>query len=181
MKYLFANIADDALAELAPAHWRAKAATMQRVEMQRQELVAGGLLVRMLGFVPHITTDANGKPRLAARNDIFFSIAHSHQVVMCLVAEHPCGCDVEHVRPCDDDVKCAALTPDEITRGNFFDLWTRKEAYLKALGCGLARAPNTFAAASTPARNIPAPPDYAAAICILNERNAIDESPRLDN
>lgn len=165
--YLFADINDDALATLAPRHWQMRAATMQRPQEQAQELVAGGLLVKMLGFEPDIITDVNGKPRLAGRNDLYFSIAHSANVVMCLLAEHPCGCDVEQIQNRDEEVVRAALTPEEFEHEDFFEVWTRKEAYLKALGCGLMRAPNSFAAAATPARNVPAPPGFAAAICIL--------------
>lgn len=99
------------------------------------------------------------------------------------------GVDVERRRLnwVDDDLLRLALHPAErsaLRRGageDFFGVWVRKEAVLKALGLGLALAPNTldvgqassdWTACSVPSidsvqlRSLAAPPGFDAAIAI---------------
>jgi 4'-phosphopantetheinyl transferase len=96
---------------------------------------------------------ANGKPFLLDRDACrtSFSLSHTDGMVACAVtADADVGIDVECV---DRDVDVAAVTarflaPAEAAhlaqldtaarRDRFFDLWTLKEALVKALGTGLA-------------------------------------------
>jgi 4'-phosphopantetheinyl transferase len=97
---------------------------------------------------------AHGKPSLdATAEGIQFNLAHSEALAVCVVARGcgDVGVDVEHVRPLNDLDGLVRLTcgPGERARlealeasqreGAFFEVWTRKEAVLKALGSGLAR------------------------------------------
>jgi len=97
-----------------------------------------------------------GKPEVRdelATGDFAFNLSHSGDWAVCAVARRgPLGVDIERVRMMSDAAGLAhryfaaaevavwqTLAPDEQTAA-FFRCWTRKEAYLKALGDGL-RAP----------------------------------------
>ena len=95
--------------------------------------------------------DDHGKPYLPDGRGVDFSIAHSGGVVLVGVARgRAIGVDVERLRETTDVEALArrALSPDErhelenlepgARRGAFFRAWTRKEAYLKARGLGVA-------------------------------------------
>jgi 4'-phosphopantetheinyl transferase len=96
---------------------------------------------------------AKGKPLLdaPAHRPLHFNLAHSSNLALIAVSHCcPLGIDVEHVRPMNDASDIAAslfsrresqeletLPPDQRTEG-FFNLWTRKEACVKATGQGLS-------------------------------------------
>jgi len=99
---------------------------------------------------------AKGKPFLA-NGGVHFSVAHSHELalVACCAVEEV-GVDVELVRelPDAEQIVNQFFSPEEIAawitlaegerlRG-FFECWTRKEAYVKALGDGLSRPLDSF-------------------------------------
>jgi 4'-phosphopantetheinyl transferase len=102
----------------------------------------------------------HGKPELAAgcgAGRLRFNLAHSHELALVALCEgRELGVDVEHVRPLADAMRIAerffstrerealAGLPPEAQREAFFRCWTRKEAYLKALGDGLARPLDGF-------------------------------------
>ena len=145
----FAATDDANLAALAPAHWRRKAMEKRFAKDRDQELVAGGLLVDMLAESlpglsdPEIAVDPGGKPSLCDFPDIHFSISHTDGLVMCAVANHSVGCDVERIVPLDDDLKKAVGS---------LEAWTKREARFK---CGEG--------AGEP-RIVSAPAGYCAAI-----------------
>lgn len=178
------RVDDAALVATALPYWQARAAAMSVPKAQQRELAVGGLLAQLLAEwgVPRtavVATQAQGKPYLPAYPQVHFNVSHSHDVVMAMVAQVPCGCDVERVGRYDPAVAQRALTPAEFAQvealptelraAEFVRLWTLKEAFLKALGVGLQRDPASFAAADTPAEPYPAPTNYAAAICLLSE------------
>lgn len=75
-----------------------------------------------------------GKPYLAERNDIHFSLSHSGTWAVCAVSDRPVGVDIECLRSME---KVARLFPEAKTDDDVLRLWTAKEAYLKLLGRGL--------------------------------------------
>ena len=92
----------------------------------------------------HLTPDDHGKPRLSLPLD--FSIAHSFDVVICLVSdEGPIGVDVEKIRDVPLEEYESSFTGDEWSYmmkahnqiESFFSLWTKKESLLKMHGLGL--------------------------------------------
>jgi len=148
--------------------WRDKAAKKRFARDARLELVAGGLLARMLAERgirnPQFTTNPFGKPLLVQPStpllprptlSTYFSLSHSGDVVMCALADRPVGCDVERL----------VLEPGRDRA--FYEEWTRREAGLKALGYGFGGGARYDAPPHPAARNIPAPDGYVAAILVL--------------
>lgn len=97
---------------------------------------------------------SNGKPGVKSpdpRLMLSFNISHTHKLIACAVTcNRDLGIDTEHIRPRKNllqlsrrffsaqEIACLqSVNPDAVTE-HFFRIWTRKEAYLKATGKGLA-------------------------------------------
>ena len=101
----------------------------------------------MLSFGEH------GKPFLAERPDVRFNLSHADGIAACIVSENECGIDCEKVREWRPKVARRVFTAEEramieaVPEGErgllFFRLWTLKEAFVKAVGRGLAYPMNT--------------------------------------
>lgn len=128
----------------------------------RNRFVAGRALLRLV-LSRHLDAGPrdlrfcygpHGKPGLAAAGaDLRFNLAHSDAVAVCVVTRGACdiGVDVERVRPIRDlaslarktlsprEAACLRSLPEPARLPAFYEAWTRKEALLKALGCGLDR------------------------------------------
>ena len=92
-----------------------------------------------------------GKPALAGTDRLRFNLSHSGRYALLAVTEGAeVGVDIEHVRPLSDMEALAervfsaaeraalAAVPAERRVEAFFAGWTRKEAYIKARGEGIA-------------------------------------------
>jgi 4'-phosphopantetheinyl transferase len=131
------------------------------------------LLGRYLNLPPadvQISTTKLGKPyisELLNGHALSFNLSHSGGVaVYAFALNHPVGVDVETLRPIPDLDQLAARFFTENERKSlqaiepgartkpFLQYWTRKEAYLKAIGLGLSISPEEVNAASLP---IPSP------------------------
>ena len=134
-----------------------------RFEANRQEFaVAHALLRTMLSEFGSrapadwtIEPDENGKPTLASASSgasMTFNLSHSHGLVACAVAlDARVGVDVESViratdwrliasrHYADAEVVQIDTLRDDERPARFFDFWTLKEAYAKALGVGLSQ------------------------------------------
>jgi 4'-phosphopantetheinyl transferase len=106
------------------------------------------LLGERLGVPPdsvELAYGAHGKPPLGPRHgrDLRFSVSHSRDVAVYAFADGAdVGTDVEALRELDDAdaiaTRCFSQGEYQAYRSHgFFYCWTRKEAYLKALGLGL--------------------------------------------
>ncbi|ABC35567.1 4-phosphopantetheinyl transferase family protein [Burkholderia thailandensis E264] len=96
--------------------------------------------------------EPGGKPVLFGR-DLEFSVSHASGAVLMAVARKRVGCDLESLgRKLDIDALAAASlgererdvfvqTPKRAQARLLLQLWTRKEALLKAHGAGLRRDP----------------------------------------
>lgn len=83
-----------------------------------------------------------------------FNLTHSGQVIACALAPLLIGVDVEQAQKNYLDVMASAFTPEEqayvrsepaeLQVAAFCRIWTRKEAYVKAVGTGLSISPDTF-------------------------------------
>ncbi|MFN2460590.1 MAG: 4'-phosphopantetheinyl transferase superfamily protein [Candidatus Velthaea sp.] len=152
---------DDALprfAALLSEEESARARRFRREPLRRAFLITHGvarmLLARYAGVEPaalRFAYGANGKPRIDASRAPDFSLAHSGDIAL-LAVTHGCelGVDVERIRRFDELASVAArffcaeetlglgALPAAARELAFFRCWTRKEAYLKAVGDGLA-------------------------------------------
>lgn len=100
-----------------------------------------------------------GKPFLAG-SPLRFNLAHSHQAVICAVtAGRDVGLDVEYTRSSRLRADLASFVQRTLAPGEsrallalpegqqleaFYNCWTRKEAYIKALGSGLSTPLDRF-------------------------------------
>ena len=112
--------------------------------------------------------NAQGKPRVDAQDDsarLSFNLSHTQGFVALAVAlDRDVGVDVERMAPAraDKDVArhlfaaseyAAFLNAPEAERAEaFFDFWTLKEAYIKAVGLGVALPLQDFAFTREPLR-----------------------------
>jgi 4'-phosphopantetheinyl transferase len=90
--------------------------------------------------------DASSKPYFKG-SDIHFSSTHHEEISMvCVSSGGSCGIDSEVLKPIDPDLYSGFLHPEEKDFINsrqdpaqsFYDIWTRKEAVLKASGLGIS-------------------------------------------
>jgi len=94
---------------------------------------------------PDFDYNAHGKPRLARYPAIHFSLSHCRQAVGCLIADSPCGLDIEAPRKVKESLIRYTMNEAEVewilgeadTEMAFLKLWTRKEAVLKLHGTGI--------------------------------------------
>jgi 4'-phosphopantetheinyl transferase len=145
-----------------------------RFERDRGRFLVGrgvlrALLGRYLGAEPsalRFVYNPHGKPSLEGRGNeesLRFNVGHSHQLgVYALTRGRPVGVDVEWMKRLPDAGKLAARFFSERERGSlaalpadqvqeaFYLCWTRKEAYLKALGTGLATTLGGFSVSLAP-------------------------------
>ena len=86
-----------------------------------------------------------GKPSLEGYENIHFNISHSWGLVVCAIDDFAMGVDIEHLSKRRDKKNLEYCSPAEIKYINnsqsnsnaFWEIWTRKESYLKAVGIGL--------------------------------------------
>lgn len=110
----------------------------------------------------HFTYGSGGKPGLAGHaDDPCFNLSHSSGLAaLAVTPAHPIGVDVEAERPIKENIaerffsaaeqrSIAALPAAEQTAA-FFRCWTRKEAFVKAVGDGLNFPLATFDVAIGP-------------------------------
>lgn len=151
----------DAIAPHLPAAWliatgEAPANLVARSALRRG--TARTILSRQLR-VPAaeigIAHDANGRPLLEAPGHagLHISLATRGGFVAIALAQRPVGIDVERVDPAlalplgalHPRERTALLALPAATRAlDFARLWSAKEAYVKALGLGFVRAPESF-------------------------------------
>jgi 4'-phosphopantetheinyl transferase len=139
-----------------------------RFERHRRQYQVGrgalrALLGGYLGLPPaavQFSYGPRGKPFLAepaAAGGLFFNLSNSHELALVgFLRDAEIGVDVEHLKPMPDLEQIAerffsaseraALRqlPDPQKCEGFFNCWTRKEAYLKAVGEGLAARLDSF-------------------------------------
>jgi 4'-phosphopantetheinyl transferase len=210
-----------ALEALLSPEERKRAKTF-KVDPPRRIFIAGrGLLRILLGALTDAAPETlvfgvgpHGKPFLPGGPA--FNLAHSGRTLLfAACAEGEVGVDVERIREIDaarlasryfsaNESSALVALPETHRLRGFFACWTRKEAYLKAVGTGIADGLEVFDVTvdpEGPARMIahrrdPAEtgrwrltdvdlgPDHAAAVCIAadlpaSEGRRIPEAPAL--
>ena len=129
---------------------------------------------------------ARGKPHLHPQNDVAldFNLSHTHGLVACAIARGAdVGLDVERVSrvTAARDVATGYFSAAEIQlldtsapheyAMRFIELWTLKEAYMKAVGAGLHLAMDSFSFAFDRGRGLgfSAPPGLPSGEFLLVE------------
>jgi 4'-phosphopantetheinyl transferase len=132
-----------------------------RFDRHRNRFIAGrGLLREILsGYLNARPSELefcyglNGKPHLGGHwcdHSLQFNLAHSEDLALFAVtSQGAVGIDVEHIRVLKDaeelverffsvaEASALKMLPDSVRPAAFFNLWTRKEAWLKATGEGI--------------------------------------------
>lgn len=88
-----------------------------------------------------------GKPYCKSHPHIYFSLSHSGNFVALAISDKEVGIDIEKLRPAKDNLinrvcsqnEIDAISNSENPHIKFTEIWTKKEAYLKALGTGIDR------------------------------------------
>jgi 4'-phosphopantetheinyl transferase len=145
-------------------------------EIDRREFIAAHALLRSM--LTHylgrpsstwaFSSGTNGKPRLIAEvgcPEVPFNLSHTRGLVAAAVSRRgDIGIDVEQIDPKKADravaeeyfapaeLRILKQAPAEDRTACFFRLWTLKEAYIKAIGSGLATPLNRFAFTFEPIR-----------------------------
>lgn len=90
----------------------------------------------------------HGKPFLCDY-PLYISISHSGDYAVCVVSDTEIGVDIQKIRKANFRIaqryftaeECEYISNDTL---RFFELWTKKESYLKAVGTGLTVPLNSF-------------------------------------
>lgn len=87
-----------------------------------------------------------GKPSLKEHPELYFNLSHCKHAVVCAVAEHPIGVDVEMLGRYSERLAKYTMNEDELAEIAvaedkdiaFTRLWTMKEAATKLTGLGIS-------------------------------------------
>ena len=105
-----------------------------------------------------------GKPRLEdSTSSLTFNVSHSgERAIFGFARSLEIGVDVEKIDPRVDieevaratfakaEVDALLMLPEAMQRDTFFRVWSRKEAYMKALGVGFSLPPSDFTVSVDP-------------------------------
>jgi len=151
-------LADDCRADFLSPSERERAAQFRR-DRDRLAFIARRVFLReiLCGYVGadpaaiEFVRGEFGKPQVKSAA-LHFSASHSAGLALIAVSRtFEIGVDVERIDPafdreavarhffCGGEISVAAESAEE-----FFRIWTRKEAYVKALGLGFSLAPESF-------------------------------------
>jgi 4'-phosphopantetheinyl transferase len=141
---------------------------------KRGFIVGRGMLRMLLGAYLNIAPERlhfcygdHGKPALVQKRDdgkiLDFNVSHTKELaVFAFSWNRELGVDVEYIRTMQDadsiakrffsarEYEVLQTLPASQKMQGFFNCWTRKEAYLKALGDGLARPLDEFEVSLVP-------------------------------
>ncbi len=100
--------------------------------------------------------DKHGKPTLKNAPDFFFNISHSENLVACAFSNKNIGVDIEKISAEKPRISNKYFTlaekvylsgtqgSDDKTNNRFYEIWTKKEAYVKYIGKGLGFGIDSF-------------------------------------
>ncbi len=88
-----------------------------------------------------------GKPFCKSHPEIHFSLSHCENFIVLAISHNEIGIDIEKLKTPSDKLVNRVCCENEISLINstenkniiFTEIWTRKEAYLKAIGTGIDR------------------------------------------
>jgi len=95
----------------------------------------------------------NGKPYFENASELKFNISHSKDMIAVAFSNNEIGIDIEKLRKCNTKIANRYFAKAEIDYINcsvfnknkrFFEIWTKKEAFLKKSGTGITVPLNSF-------------------------------------
>ncbi len=138
--------------QLSDKQRQEKADRLKHLPSKKLSLAAGMLarvsIAQKLNLRPEDISFRNhkgGKP-YAEGLDIHFSLSHSGNLAVCAISDKPVGIDVEQNKKANFNVARRCFTKAELqyvlsrkekSQQRFFEVWTKKEAYVKLLGTGI--------------------------------------------
>lgn len=146
LKYGDAPLPEEGLALLP--RWRRRRLERLRYAPAREASLGTGLLWRYVmerhGVDPEepVRFLQAGKPVFSGRSDLHFSLSHSGPYAMCAISDWPVGVDVQQIKAVHMSVArrfhfrerdWLAEQPQDEQQRAFFRIWTRKEAWVKAV------------------------------------------------
>lgn len=94
-----------------------------------------------------------GKPYLLNYRDFQFNISHTKNALVVAVSDKSVGIDIEKIKAVDFKIAERFFVHEELSyiienkdlqNKRFFEVWTKKEAYIKCIGKGLSIPLNQF-------------------------------------
>jgi len=94
-----------------------------------------------------------GKPYLKNTKSFYFNISHTRSAVAVVISAEEVGVDIERIIKAPFGVARRCFAKDEIdyifcddvnSTKRFYEVWTKKEAYVKNMGKGLSIPTNSF-------------------------------------
>jgi len=123
-------------------------AERDRIRYQNAHTALRQILARYTNHQPQtleFQLNQYGKPSLINAPAVEFNLSHSNSLALIAIHPSPVGVDIEHLRANFDVVALAeryfAPAETELVRADaerFFEFWTRKEAFIKAIGMGVS-------------------------------------------
>jgi 4'-phosphopantetheinyl transferase len=95
----------------------------------------------------HFANNEYGKPYLISYSNFHYNISHTRNAIVVGVSNKPIGVDIEKIKHYDLKIAERFFTENEINYilsdsqnqdKLFYEIWTKKEAYIKSVGKGLA-------------------------------------------
>jgi 4'-phosphopantetheinyl transferase len=149
---------------------RTRARRFRFDHLQRSFIFRRGTLRVLLGGYLSIAPQevsfsygSQGKPRISKEKLLRFNTSHSGGIVLlAFTHEYDIGVDIEKMYQlpemddlvqrffCPEEISQFASIPYEQRERAFFCCWTRKEAYLKAVGSGLSNQLDSFCVTLNP-------------------------------
>lgn len=140
------------LYEKASVQRKLRADRYLRREDKLRCVTAAALLKKELGVEEEeLIKNDFGKPYIKDRNDVYFNLSHSGQYVVIAWGNTEVGVDVQQHDPSTDmegiGRRFFALDEMQYAHRNterFYEIWTKKESFLKYTGRGLHMELNSF-------------------------------------
>lgn len=140
-----------------------KLITRQKKPQQAWQKLIADILIRTIIYQKFkiknsnidFKVDAYGKPYVPGLCEFHFNISHSNKWIVCATDHMPIGIDIEFIRPVNFNIAKKLFAPEEYNSlllksdterlSYFYDIWTLKESYVKAVGKGIMAIPlNSF-------------------------------------
>lgn len=136
------EVFNKAYSNLKSAERKAKIDRLEFIEDKKLSLGVGIIAERLLenenATIDELTFDDSDRPCIK-NNRFYISLSHSGNYAVGVKSYSPVGIDVEKIKSIKKDVMAKYFTEEERlevkqSKNGFFEIWTKKESYIKMLG-----------------------------------------------